>query len=121
MSDAERKLWSALRNGRLAGLKVRRQQPIGRYIADFFCARARLVVEVDGHQHWDEDQKWHDYHRTKWLESKGYRVVRFTSIETLRHTGAVVDAIREAARSSGAVPPSVAPAARQLPPQGGKR
>jgi very-short-patch-repair endonuclease len=103
MSDAERRLWSALRNGRLAGLKFRRQQPIGRYIADFFCAHARLVVEVDGHQHWDEDQKWHDYRRTKWLESRD-RVVRFTSYDAQNHTTAVVDAIREAVQSSNAAP-----------------
>ena len=138
MSAAERRLWSALRDCRLAGLKFRRQQPVGRYIADFFCARARLVVEVDGHQHWNEDQKWHDYRRTKWLESRGYRVVRFTSYDTIKHTSSVVEAIREAAirqtrarlsqdqspfeeQSTRAVPPSVAPSARQLPPQGGKR
>lgn len=131
MTDAEQRLWSALRAGRLRGLRFRRQQPIGHYIADFFCAKTRLVIEVDGGQHSDEDALWYDYHRTKWLESKGYRVVRFANYDVLKHTSAVVERIWEeisppvhCMREVGArvdSPPSVAPLARQLPPQGGKR
>jgi very-short-patch-repair endonuclease len=131
MTDAERRLWSALRAGRLQGLRFRRQQPIGNYIADFYCAKARLVVEIDGSQHSDEETLLHDYHRTKWLESKGYRVIRFTNHDVLKHTPAVVEGIwatisppvhRTFEVPAGVdSPPSVAPLARQLPPQGGKR
>jgi very-short-patch-repair endonuclease len=116
----------------LQGLRFRRQQPIGNYIADFYCAKARLVVEIDGSQHSREDTLLHDYHRTKWLRAKGYRVVRFTNYDVLKHTSSVVETIwgtisppvhREFGKpsSSGERPPSVAPSARQLPPQGGKR
>jgi very-short-patch-repair endonuclease len=119
MTDAERRLWSALRQRRAEGFRFRRQQPIGWYIVDFFCPEARLVVEVDGSQHDDEERAWYDYRRTKWLQSKGYRVVRFTNYDVLRHpaevTGAISDMLREAAPH-----PARRRAASHLPPQGGK-
>ena len=72
-TEAEKKLWLALRNRGLAGAKFCRQVPIGPYVCDFMCKEARLVVEVDGGQHNDAL----DRYRTQQLVSKGYRVIRF--------------------------------------------
>jgi very-short-patch-repair endonuclease len=74
LTDAERQLWSILRNSQLGGAKFRRQQPIGPYIADFVCQDRRLIVEADGGQHADNLA---DGRRTAFLNHKGYRVLRF--------------------------------------------
>ena len=102
MTEAERRLWSGLRDRRLEGPKFRRQQQIGPYYADFFCHEASLVVEADGSQHYDEDELWYDYHRTKWLESAGYAVVRFSNREVLKHPAEVFSAIAIAAKDGAA-------------------
>ena len=87
-TDSEARLWSRLRDRRLAGLKFRRQHAIGQFIVDFCCVEARLVVEVDGGQHMDAET--YDTWRTKCLECAGYRVVRFWSHDVLLETDAVV-------------------------------
>jgi len=74
-TDAEAKLWRALRDRRLGGWKWRRQVPIEPYIVDFLCVEASLVVEVDGGQH--ADQIAYDERRTRYLEARGLRVIRF--------------------------------------------
>jgi very-short-patch-repair endonuclease len=74
-TDAELKLWSALRHRQLEGYRFRRQVPIGDFIADFACLSERLVIEVDGGQHDIEREK--DGAWTDWLETRGYRVIRF--------------------------------------------
>jgi very-short-patch-repair endonuclease len=78
MTDAERKLWFALRDRRFAGFKFRRQVPIGPFIADFVCFEARLVIEVDGGQHADSAQ---DRRRDRWLAANKFRVMRFWNNE----------------------------------------
>jgi very-short-patch-repair endonuclease len=87
-TDAERKLWSRLRNRQLAGAKFRRQVPIGRYVVDFICFEAALVVEVDGGQH--AARVDHDVARTAWLEREGYRVVRFWNNDVLQNIEGVL-------------------------------
>ena len=74
MTDAERKLWSILRNRQIGDAKFRRQQPIGPFIADFVCQEARLIVEADGGQHCGSAA---DDRRTNFLNGAGYRVIRF--------------------------------------------
>jgi very-short-patch-repair endonuclease len=74
-TPTEQKLWQALRNCNLGVYKFRRQHPIGPYIADFFCAEVRLVVEVDGGGHLD--QIAYDQDRADWLEGQGYHVIRY--------------------------------------------
>jgi very-short-patch-repair endonuclease len=96
MTEAERRLWSALCDRRAAGFKFRRQHQIGHYIVDFFCPQARLIVEADGAQHEDEEQAWYDYRRTRWLMSRGYRVLRFRNLDVLRFPYQVVARIEEA-------------------------
>ena len=80
MTPAEKKLWSKIR-GKALGVKFRRQHPINRFIADFYCHEARLIVEVDGGYHEEEDQQAYDRGRTRELEEFGIRVIRFTKDE----------------------------------------
>jgi very-short-patch-repair endonuclease len=90
LTDAERKLWSVIRNRQLDGAKFRRQQPIGPFVADFVCQERHLIVEADGGQH-DDNAK--DARRTAFLESKGYRVLRFWNNDILTNLNGVAEAI----------------------------
>ncbi|RYF90774.1 MAG: DUF559 domain-containing protein, partial [Caulobacteraceae bacterium] len=69
-------LWRRLRDRQLEGLRFRRQHPAGPYVLDFYCAAARLAVEVDGQHHHDEARKEHDAIRDRWLERQGIQVLR---------------------------------------------
>ena len=95
-TDAEIRLWSRLRRKQLDGFRFRRQQPIGPYIVDFFCPDAKLIVEVDGGQHNVEEEK--DARRTRWLEARGYRVIRFWNNDVLSNTDGVVLTVLEELR-----------------------
>ncbi len=90
-TEAERALWLELKSRRLLGYKFRRQQPLGNYIVDFVCLEKRLIIEVDGSQHFDQSS--YDEARTHWLESQGYRVLRFLNNEVLAETKSVIEAI----------------------------
>ncbi len=98
LTDAERKLWSLLRSSQLEGFKFRRQEPIGKYIADFMCYEKMLIVEVDGGQHMEKVNE--DAQRTQWLESQGYRVLRFWNDQVLKETEAVYEVIEKALRKN---------------------
>jgi very-short-patch-repair endonuclease len=93
MSNAERELWNALRERRVEGARFRRQHPIGAYIVDFICLERKLVVEVDGGQHTEDDQITHDRRRDVWLASEGYRVLRVPNVEVYGNLSGVVDTI----------------------------
>lgn len=88
MTDAERKLWLALRDRRFGGLKFRRQVPVGPWIVDFLCKEARLIVEVDGGQHAESAP---DRRRDAWLAEEGYRVVRVWNNEVLGNLDGVLE------------------------------
>ena len=88
---AEARLWQALRNRRLGGWKWRRQYPVGRYITDFCCVDAQLIVELDGGQH--SEAVVYDDRRTAFIESQGFRVVRFWNFEVFERRSDVCDAI----------------------------
>ncbi len=95
MTPAEKKLWYHIRNNQL-GVEFRRQHAVGGYIVDFFCAKAKLVVEVDGDSHGDPEQEKHDAERTQWLnEQKHYRVARFWNSEILRNVDGVLARMAE--------------------------
>ena len=85
MSLPEIVLWQALRRGRLAGLRFRRQHPMGPYTLDFYCPSARLAVEVDGFAHDTAAQVRHDQRRETWLAQKGVRVLRFRATDVLQN------------------------------------
>jgi very-short-patch-repair endonuclease len=87
-TDAEQKLWSRLRNGRLRGLKFRRQMPIGTFVADFACIEARIVIEVDGGHHVESAEA--DRLRSQEIEAAGYLVMRFWNDEVLANIDAVM-------------------------------
>jgi very-short-patch-repair endonuclease len=91
---AEARLWSRLRNGQLDGFKFRRQFAISDFIADFCCRQRKLVIEVDGGQHYEEREK--DVWRERLLAARGYRVLRFWNDEVLKNTEGVLEKIREA-------------------------
>ena len=93
MTEAERRFWSIVRCRRIQGLKFRRQQPIGPFVVDFICVDARLVVELDGAHHRDEEQFWHDYKRTAFLNAFGYEVMRFSNAEVLKRPRQVAEAV----------------------------
>ena len=95
MTFAEKRLWQYLRNDQLDGAHFRKQHAVNTYIVDFFCAKSKLVIEVDGDSH--AEQIEYDAARTQWLnEQHRYRVLRFTNREVLTNTEAVVEAIRAA-------------------------
>ena len=77
----EQKLWELLRKRSFNGLKFSRQYPIGKYIVDFVCRRKKLVIEIDGGQHNETNNIVYDEERTKFIESKGYKVIRFWNNE----------------------------------------
>jgi len=93
-TEAERRLWSRLRNRQVGNAKFRRQQPIGDYFADFVCMRFKLVVEVDGGQHAERPE--YDAMRTAYMEDRGFRVLRFWNNEVLGDIDAVLDSILRA-------------------------
>ncbi len=99
LTQPERTLWSLLRRNEL-GLHFRRQHPIGPYILDFYCAAARLAIEVDGPVH--DDQQARDERRTAWLATEGIHVLRFSTADVESRPAAVLKAIALAA------PPSTA-------------
>ena len=114
-TDAERKLWSRLRDRRLMGFKFRRQVPRGRYVVDFLCVEAGLVVETDGSQH-AEKRSEADRRRTAELERDGLRVLRFWNVDVLANLEDVLTLIAEALSQRS----SPSPGAKSAPssPQG---
>lgn len=94
MTPAEKKLWQRIRYRQLRGAQFRKQHAVGTYILDFFCAKAKLVVEVDGDTH--AEQVEYDAERTQWLnEQKQYRVIRFGNNEILQNIDGVLEKILE--------------------------
>jgi very-short-patch-repair endonuclease len=92
-TEAERKLWGALRNRSLAAFKIVRQQPVGPYIVDFVCRAQKLIIEVDGATHGDDCQIVHDQRRSAFLIEKGYRVIRVDNHAVFTNIGSVLDFI----------------------------
>jgi very-short-patch-repair endonuclease len=96
MTPAETLLWWRLRRN-AEGWKFRRQPPIGPFVVDFGCMEVRLAIEVDGATHSTAEEIAYDERRTQYLESLGWRVVRFWNWEITRNLGGVVETIRNAA------------------------
>ncbi|MBL0403418.1 endonuclease domain-containing protein [Microvirga aerilata] len=120
----EQVLWRALKNIPVYGSHFRRQVPIGPYVADFACLKARLIIELDGGHHSQDDIAIKDEHRTRWLESEGYRVVRFWNAELTENMNGVLDTIYAALYGSPqsealALPTPPRPDGRPSPSRGG--
>lgn len=97
-TPAERKLWSRIRNDQL-GVTFRRQHAVGNYIPDFCSPKARLILELDGSQHLEQDATQYDIERTKYLELRGYKVLRFWNNTVMNDIESVIRAIIQAMES----------------------
>ena len=93
MTDTELMLWSKIK-GRVDGLKFRRQHPLGNYIADFFCHKAKLIIEIDGSIHRLPHVKGLDAFRQNYLELLGYYIIRFSNNDIHKNLEKVVDKIK---------------------------
>jgi len=91
LTPAEIKLWAYIRNDQL-GVNFRRQHAIGKYIPDFVCIKQKLIIELDGSQHLEQVE--YDAERTKFLESQGYKVVRFWNNQIMNDINGVIKAIQ---------------------------
>ncbi len=109
MNDAEKRLWSRLRAHRMDGRKFRRQHPLGRYIVDFVCLEARLIIEVDGDSHGNDLREALDTQRTAFLEKLGFRVLRFWNHDVLTATDSVTETIFEALNKNPRPSPQPSP------------
>ena len=115
-TDAERILWAELRGFKSGGMHFRRQAPFNRYIVDFVCHSHKLIIELDGSQHGEESAAAYDEERTGYLNSRGYRVVRFWNWEVRKERARVVDLIARLAQE----PPPEALRASTSPQGGGE-
>ncbi len=93
MTTAEVLLWSKINNNRINGHRFYRQKPVGDYIADFYCPKAKLVIEVDGGQHSKNENVEYDRIREKYMESLGLRILRFTNKDVLTNIHMVLETI----------------------------
>jgi very-short-patch-repair endonuclease len=109
MTEAERRVWQILRSHQMKGYKFRRQVPIGRYIADFVCHEARLIVEIDGGQH--DRLSPREAERSGFLQHEGYRILRFWNNEVLANLDGLHKTIAD---ELGRITPT-----QTLPHQGG--
>ena len=109
-TEVERKLWHRIRDKQIEEFRFRRQRPIGKYIVDFICLDAKLIVELDGGQH--SQNVAYDQVRTTFLESLGYRVLRFWNSEVVENISGVLESVRDALLVTRApTPPSALPLA----------
>ncbi|MCC0805033.1 DUF559 domain-containing protein [Methylobacterium sp. W2] len=92
-TSAEAKLWRALRGAQLNGFKFRRQHPIDRFVVDFICLKAKLVVEVDGATHGSPAVLRHDAARTRIIEMAGFQVIRFGNVDIRENLDGVLESI----------------------------
>jgi very-short-patch-repair endonuclease len=85
MTDAERRVWGVIRRKQLNGRQFYRQKNIGDYIVDFYCPAAKLIVEIDGGQHYSEEGLRRDNTRDEFLRSLGFRILRFSDREVFEN------------------------------------
>jgi len=95
MTDAERHIWARVRLKQLKGCQFYRQKIVGNYIVDFFCPRAKLVIEIDGGQHYSDETLKEDKARDNYLGGLGISVLRVTDIDALRNINTVIEQILE--------------------------
>ena len=96
MTEAERIIWYNVRAHRFQGVSFRRQAPIGPYIVDFVCHAAKLIIEVDGGQHFEPESVVRDARRDAYLAAQGYRVLRFNNLDVMTNKSGVLDTIAAA-------------------------
>jgi len=102
LTKAERLIWYGLRAHRLEGAGFRRQTPIGPYIVDFVSHAAKLIIEIDGGQHFEDRQEARDKRRDAFLAAKGFRVIRFSNHDVMSNRVGVLETIAAAVREARA-------------------
>jgi very-short-patch-repair endonuclease len=95
MTDAERLLWSKVRMKQLNSYQFYRQKNVGNYIVDFYCPAGKLIIELDGSQHYTEEGKKKDEIRDQYLDSLGFTVLRFSDREVLKNLEGVIEKIHD--------------------------
>jgi len=105
-TSAEQRLWRAIRNRQLGGLKFARQVPVGPYVADFVCRHKRLIIELDGATHSTEEELSRDARRDGFLRSAGYDILRFRNSEVYEALDLVCEAILARAAANSLSPPA---------------
>lgn len=103
MTDAERLIWSKIRRKQIHGVQFYRQKNIGPYIVDFYCPAAKLIVEIDGGQHYEDEGMKKDETRDQYLEKQGLMDLRFSNLDVLKNIDAVVERICEYLKSTPAL------------------
>ncbi len=92
-TETEQILWAHLRKEQVLGVRFYRQKPIGNYIVDFYCPKAKLVIEIDGSQHFEEECEKHDKKRDEYLKLKNLTVLRLTNLDIFNNLDSVMDVI----------------------------
>jgi very-short-patch-repair endonuclease len=95
MTDAERLIWSKIRRKQLGDFQFYRQKNIGHYIVNFYCSKGKLIVEIDGGQHYESDGMIKDRERDLYLQMLGFTVLRFSDIDILKNIDGVIERILE--------------------------
>ena len=93
-TEAERQLWNRLNKNQIIGLQFRRQHPINQFIADFYCPKIKLIIEVDGNIHELPEYQSHDIGRSEILNDFGITVIRFTNEQIIKQTDSIVEEIK---------------------------
>ncbi len=106
MTETEIRLWNQLKNKQLNDLLFYRQRPIGKYIVDFYCPSRKLVIEIDGSQHYEEDGEKKDKERDEYLEKLGIKVLRCTNLDIYNNLEGVIGMISETTQIPPLIPPS---------------
>jgi very-short-patch-repair endonuclease len=99
MTDAEQLIWSKIRRKQIGDLKFYRQKNIGHYIVDFYCPKEKLIVEIDGGQHYENKGMKKDQERDKYLQGLGLTILRFSDIDVFKNIDGVMERIHEQIKS----------------------
>jgi very-short-patch-repair endonuclease len=118
MTDAEHVIWYHVRAHRMQGASFRRQTPIGPYIVDFACHAAKLIIEVDGGQHFEPENLARDARRDAYLAAHGFKVLRFSNLDVMTNKSGVLETI---AAALGKTPSLTLPRKRGREQGGGRR
>ena len=105
MTDAEQLIWSKIRRKQIIDLQFYRQKNIGHYIVDFYCPKGKLIVEVDGGQHYKTEGMKKDQKRDRYLQCLGLTILRFSDIDVLKNIDGVIERIHEHIKFSLLPPP----------------
>ena len=103
MTDAEQALWQRIRHKQIQGVQFYRQKPLSAFVVDFYCPAAKLVIELDGSQHFAEEHQGKDQERDAALTGSGLRVLRFDNRQILLETDAVLEVINKAVKERAGV------------------